>query len=113
MEKTILKFSLAISILGTLLLLILSNSLPQKKLEIKEINENLLNQKIKTQGIIEKITDKKTFKILSITDSTGKINILCECKNNIKQNQSIIVIGKIQEYQKTLQVSADKIILVR
>ncbi len=113
MEKTILKISLIISILGILFLLFLSNFLVPRELDIKEINKNLINQKIKVHGTILKIQDKKTLKILSIGDSTGKINVLCECKNNIKQNQSIVVIGKIQEYQQSLQISADKIMLAR
>lgn len=109
--ENLFKTSLIISIVGIFLLLFLANTLKPQLIKIEEINDKLLNKKIAIQGKIFKIEDKKTFQILSIKDETGKIDILCECKNETMENsQNIIVIGKVQEYQQYLQIQADKII---
>ena len=110
-EKRLLRISLIISLIGIFFLLFLAKNLEPKQINIKDINNNPLNQKVKIQGIILKIADKTTFKILSVADATGKIDILCECKNNQFQvNNTILVSGTLQDYKSNFQISADKII---
>jgi len=103
------KISLAFSILGILLLLFLSNILEPKQINIGEIDNSRLNKKVKVSGEIFKIQDKQDFKILSIKDSTGKIDVLYNCGDNLKQSLNITIVGKVQEYREYLQISADKI----
>ena len=107
--ENLLKISLIISVSGILLLLLLANILEPKLIDISEINSKMLNQKVKVSGFIFKIEDKETFQILSIADETEKIDVLCECKEELEKNQEIIVIGKVQEYQQSLQIQAEKI----
>ena len=110
-EKRLLRISLIISLIGIFFLLFLAKNLEPKQINIKEINDNLLNQKIKIHGTILRITDKTTFKILSVADATEKIDVLCECKNNQFQvNNTILVSGTLQDYKSNFQISADKII---
>ena len=104
------KLSLIISIAGIFLLLFLSNILEPKIININEINEKMLNQKVKISGSIFRIESKEDFQIISIVDETGKIEVLCECDSNLQENQNIEVIGRVQEYEKYLQIQADKII---
>jgi len=108
-QETLFKLSLAISIAGIFLLLLLSNILEPKLTKIKDITQKMLEEKVKIAGIITKVQDKETFKILSLKDDSSNIEVLCECKN-ISTNQSIEVIGGIQEYNGNLQIQADKII---
>ena len=113
-EKKLLRISLIISLIGIFFLLFLAKNLEPKQISIKDINNNLLNQKIKIHGTILEITDKETFKILSVADATGKIDILCECKNNqFHVNNTILVSGTVQDYKGNLQISADKIIIAK
>ncbi len=110
-QKTLLKISLTLSLLGIFLLLLLSNILEPKLTKISEINSEKLNQKTKIRGTIIKIDYKRTFQILSVKDSTGKIEVLVNSNNifQFQKNQKITVIGKIQDYKEKLQISADKI----
>ena len=105
--EPLLKVCLAISIIGIFLLLLLANLVPPKKVSLGEINDKMLNQKVKVNGTIFNIQDKVTFKILSIEDKTGRIDVLCECGNLTYQN--IEVEGTVKEYREYLQIQADKI----
>ncbi len=111
--KKLLKISLSISLIGILFLLFLSNNLSPKQINIKDINNKLLNQKVKVQGQVFNIRtyEDSNFQIISIKDTTGKIDTTLNNPINITNNQTIIVIGIIKEYNKTLQIQADKIIL--
>ena len=110
--KTLLKISFIISLTGILLLLFLANFLEPKEISIGEIDNKMLNKKVRIQGEIFRVEDKETFLILSVSDPTGKIDVLCNCKNSIDLNQNILAIGKIKEYKEYLQIQADKIIKV-
>lgn len=111
-KANVLPLCLIITLIGIFLLFLLT-TLPPKSLKINQINNKLLNKQIK---VIAKISDirsyeESNFQIISIKDSTGKINaIISNQILNLKSNQSIIIIGKITEYNHTLQITADKII---
>jgi len=111
--KLNLKTTLSISLIGILLLLFLSEFLSPKITNISDINNNLLNQKTQVQGQIFNIRtfEDSNFQIISIKDSTGKIDIILNKLVNITNNQNITVMGKVTEYNQTLQIQADKIII--
>ncbi len=111
--KLNLKTTLSISLIGIFLLLFLSEFFSPNLTNISNINNKLLNQKTQVQGQIFNIRtfEDSNFQIISIKDSTGKIDITLNNLINITNNQNITVIGKITEYNQTLQIQADKIIL--
>ena len=111
--KLNLKTTLSISLIGILLLLFLSEFISPKITNISDINNKLLNQKTQVQGQILSIRtfEDSNFQIISIKDSTGKINIILNNPINITNNQNITVIGTINQYNQTLQIQADKITL--
>lgn len=112
-NKILLKISLAISIIGILILLILANNTEPVNLKINQITNNYLDKKIQTQGKITSIRTYKdsNFQITTINDSTGKIDITSEI-TSLTKNQTISVIGTIKEYKNNLQIQADKINLL-
>lgn len=106
--------SIIISLFGILILLFLSEFLQPGLINIEQINDKMLNRKVLVQGTVFKVDNKETFQILSISDQTGKIDVLREYdeekSTEIKNQEKIIVIGRVKEYAEYLQISADKII---
>mgnify|MGYP001585078195 CR=1 FL=1 len=111
-EINFLKISLLISLIGILLLLLLSNILEPKLTNIEKINYKFIDKKVKVQGEIFNIKtyEDSDFQVISIKDETGKVDITSPLIN-VSLNQEIIVIGTVKEYKEYLQVQADKIIL--
>lgn len=113
-----LKLTLSLSLIGIMTLLILANTLEPKLTSIDKITEKYINKKIKIQGEIIEIKNyqnNKTlefFYVLTIYDETGRVDIIFNEKNllNLKTNQDIIVIGKVNQYKNNLQIQAEKII---
>ncbi len=110
MKINLLKISLSISLIGILLLLFLININP-KLINIEDINDKLLNEKVQVHGQIFNIRsyEDSNFQIISIKDKTGEIDITTSKILNISKDQNITIIGKITEYNDALQIQADKI----
>lgn len=107
----LLKTSLIISLIGIFILLLLSNILEPRLMDIKQINEKMLDRKVKVQGEIFNIKsyENSNFQIISIKDETGKIDVTADKILSLTNNQNIIVVGSVQEYKQYLQIRADKI----
>ena len=107
------QLSLIISIIGIFLLLLIIN---YQQPEVSTINQ-LTTKKINDQvSIIGQITNTKVFQnqftILNMQDSTGKINIICNCPK-INQNTTLKITGRLIKYQNQLEIQADKIQLAK
>ena len=114
MKLNLLQISLISSLFGIFILIILMN-LPLKQIKINQITTQDLNKQINIQGKIQSIKSFKesNFQIIALQDSTGEINITIDKILNLQKNQTIIVIGKITEYNKQLQIQANKISLIQ
>jgi hypothetical protein len=105
-EKSLLILSIIISLIGIIILIIISIQEP-RLIKITQINKNLLNQKIKTSGYVSRVTNFNDFQIITLNDSD--IEIINNHPKNLSKNQRIIVIGKIQEYKNRLQINSEKL----
>jgi hypothetical protein len=92
MEK-LFKIFLILSILGILLLLIISVSLPPKNVS-------------KYSELKGKIISLKVSGNFNVARLNNNITITCDCK--LRLNKTIIAEGRVQEYKGTLQINIEK-----
>jgi len=115
MKLNLLKINLVLSILGIFFLLILTNLLQPKLVNISNIDKNLLNKKIKINGEILNIKKYPSydFQIILVKDKTGEIRVIIDrIIPKIKKGHNITIIGIVQEYKKEIQIQAEKILLM-
>ena len=113
MKINTLPLCLTISLIGILILLFISITYQPKQIEIKNINNKLLNKQVKIQATIFNVHsfDDSEFQILSVKDKTGKIDITTDKILNLSNNQTITIIGKVTQYKEFLQIQANLISL--
>ena len=99
----LLKISLIISVTGIFFLLLLSILIQPK--QINNEKELKLNDYISVKGKIISIRNYDDFNVIKLDNN---ITLTCE-KCKLKQNQTIIAEGKVEEYEKQLQINAEKI----
>jgi len=98
--------------MGILLLLIILNQQPKfttiDKITLKDLNKN-----VKVQGEIVDIKNypDSNFQVISIKDETGEIDITTNQILNLTDSQTIIITGKITEYENNLQIQANKMLI--
>jgi|ETNmetMinimDraft_2_1059921.scaffolds.fasta_scaffold36013_1 DNA/RNA endonuclease YhcR with UshA esterase domain len=107
----LLQLSLVISLLGIFILIIFASTINPKQITIKEINNQLLNKQVKVSGQITNLRtfEESNFQLIDIKDDTGKITITTDKIINISKDQNLQIIGKVTEYNHTLQIQASKI----
>jgi len=107
------KLFLALSLIAIFILLFLSKTIEPKSLTVSDITSDNLNQLVKVTGKItsQKNYEGKNFQILILKNNTQTIQITSNAKNKLELNYSknYVVIGKVSEYNQTLQITADKI----
>ena len=101
-EKSLLKISFLISILGIFLLLLVS-FLTQPK-QVNHYSELKINNYVKTTGKIISINSYQDFLVIKLNNN---ITITCNC--NLKANQTVAVAGKVTKYKGNLQIEAEEI----
>jgi|TARA_B100000315_G_C14522195_1_gene562086 uncharacterized protein YdeI (BOF family) len=106
---SITKITLSISLLGIIILLILTNILPYPQIKIKDVTLNHLNKKLSTSGTITKIQNHKEFQIITITQNSFSIDILLDQKINLTRNQKIQIQGRLEKYKNKLQIRTETI----
>ena len=106
---------LILSLFGILILLFLSQTLQPEVKNISDITEKNLGEviKLKCQIMGAREYNNKTFQVLTIKDSTGTISAVMNADNQIIINKSknYSIIGKVQAYNRTLQISINKLFL--
>ena len=112
-DKTLLKISLLMAIIGLLSMLYLSDKLELKPITIILISTNMLDQNIKIRGSITNAVNLKKIQILEVQDHTGKIEVVLFDENiKLKKGEYIEVEGKVSKYKNKLQINAELIKLL-
>ena len=87
----LLHISFTITILGILILLLILNTSQPPLTKVNQLTTKQLNKQIQIQGEIINIQNQPTFQIITIQDSTGKINAILSPSSDIKINQRIFM----------------------
>ncbi|MDP2925662.1 MAG: OB-fold nucleic acid binding domain-containing protein [Nanoarchaeota archaeon] len=110
-NKLLLKLSFIFSIVGILILLIISNFNEPKPTKISDIKKDLVYKTIKINGEITSIKKQENRYVFQIKDSAGKIPIYFYSNKNLSINKgdNISITGKLSEYKDNFQLNANKI----
>lgn len=117
-NKTLLKISIAVSIVGIITLFIFTRYSLEKTVKIIEI-KNFLNQAIKVSGTVNSIRISRDGHVfIKLGDETGEINVVMfkgsntDVALNLEKGQKISVLGKVQEYKDQLEIIANSITIL-
>ena len=107
------KISFIIALLGILLLIILSQQIQPKVVDIKDVKNMSLYKQVAVIGEMITVSNYDEFQVILIQDDTGLIKVTSNSKEPInKTTDEILVIGKTDEYKGEIQIQANKIIIL-
>ena len=113
--EAIKKYLIIASLLGIILLLFLPKIIEPETKTISSITKENLNQIIKVQSKITSIREynNQTFQVLILRDETGTIEATANSKTGLKKeinlSKEYTIIGKVSEYNKTIQISINQL----
>lgn len=112
-EKDLFKISLLCSLVGILILLIISERIEAPSIKISEINKELIEKQVKISGNITSITQKPGILIFNVKDETGQIKVITFGEEvKLERNLAVEIEGIIKEYQGALEIEAKQIKLL-
>ncbi|MBS3090643.1 hypothetical protein J4433_02645 [Candidatus Pacearchaeota archaeon] len=104
----ITKIALITAVIGTAILLFLSQNLEPQIIQISKINSRMLEQYVKINGNITSLKHYESMMLLTINDGSGEITavIYNPDKNQNLTGKSVMVIGRVKEYKGKLEIEA-------
>jgi len=112
-ESKLFSICLVLSILGLFFLALYSETIELKETPIKDINYKLMDLRIKTSGIINRISETSGLYFINLKDNTSDIDVVVFKKENItiKKGISISVEGSVSEYENKTEIITKRITL--
>ena len=110
-ESTLLKISLICSILGILVLLVISNNLEVDEKTISELDESDIGSSVRLDGIVTNFQNRGAVILIDIAQLEEMQVVIFNANLTLNKGDYIEVIGKIDEYEGNQQLIADKIVL--
>ncbi len=113
-KKNILNISLTASLLGILLLLLISENLTAKQITVDSITRNHIDKDIVLVGSVSSINKHGDLTLLKIKDNTGKIDVVVFKSRDLslRYGDEIEVYGKVTLYNNKLEIIAKSIKLL-
>ena len=114
-EKTLFNISLVCALVGTLIILFISENKDISDSNIADISKNDLNKEMKIKGYITLSKNLLGILILNVQDNTGNITVVAFKEDediNLKTGQVIEVIGIVKEFKDSLEIEASKIRII-
>ena len=115
-EQTLLKTALIVSLLGLLILYLISGNIEIKEKNIEKITIDNKDEFVKLTGIVNKVIDTEKVTIMEITQPQQITVVLFKDENKtmpIQEGNEVEVIGKVDEYEGKLEIIADRLRIVR
>lgn len=115
-EKTLLKLALIVSLLGLLILFLISDNIKIKEKNIEKITIENKDEFVKLRGIVSKVIDTEKVTIMEITQPQQITVVLFKDENktmSIQQGNQVEIFGKVDEYEGKLEIIADRLRVVR
>ncbi len=115
-EKTLLKIALICSLLGLLVIYLISNNIEIKEKNIEKITLDNKDEFVKLRGIVSRVTDTEKVTIMEITQPQQITVVLFKNENKtmpIQQGNEVEIFGKVDEYEGKLEIIADRLRVIR
>jgi len=110
-DVTLLKISLISSLLGIMILLILSNKLEVNQGFISNIDQNEIGSGVTIEGVVSEIKQVNSTTIMTVAQLEEMMIVAFNSNITLDRGDYVEVTGKMQEYNGEKEIIADKIIL--
>ena len=105
------KISLSCSLVGIFIVLLLAETLDASIIEIKDINQRLLERNVKIVGTINSVYEGSDMLIINVEDGSGEIKVVLFNKGDfsLSKGDNIEIDGKVTEYEGELEINANSV----
>jgi len=114
-ESTLLKIALITSLLGLLILYLISDNIEIKEKNIEKITMENKDEFVKLRGVVSNLINSEKVMILEITQPQEITIVLFKNQNNtfnINKGNEVEIFGKVDEYNGKMEIIAERVRVV-
>ena len=111
-EKSLLKLALIISLVGLVLLFVISKNIEINDTTIEKITNEEIEGDVVIKGIVKEITERSGTTFIIITQQSEIEVIVFSNDVNLSKGDNVEIIGSVSEYQNQKEIIADKIEII-
>ena len=117
-ETNLISISLALSIIGIIILIFISDKIKVKEYQIKEImldqtlSKSLLEKEIQVKGVITNLKETSNSLLITISENKNNLKVIVYKKDKViklNKGQRIEVKGKLKTFEKEFEIEATEI----
>ena len=115
-EKNLLKIALICSVVGILILFIVSQNISVEEKTISRITIEDMDKKVKIKGFVEDVINTEKVVIINVVQPQNMDVVLFKEENetiDVKKDDLIEVVGKVEEYKGELEVIGQRVRVIR
>ena len=111
-EKDLLKVSLIFSLIGILLLFILTYEMKVNFYEINSLSKDNLDSAVRIKGVVESFAETPGLYLVNLKDDTGAITVVIfkDEPLNLQEGLELEVVGTVTEYNNKLEIILKEIV---
>jgi len=112
-EIVLLRVSLIFSLIGILILFMLTYELKVKLYEINSLSKDNIDDVVRVKGVIESFAETPGLYLITLSDNTGKMTVVIfkDEKIPLQKNLEIEIIGSVVEYKDKIEIIAKQIVI--
>ena len=112
-ERVLLRVSLIFSLIGILILFMLTYELKVKLYEINSLSKDNIDDVVRIKGIVESFAETPGLYLITLRDNTGKMTVVIfkDEKIPLQKNLEIEIIGSVVEYKDKIEIIAKQIVI--
>ncbi|MFA5142382.1 MAG: hypothetical protein WC471_05425 [Candidatus Woesearchaeota archaeon] len=108
-EKTLLKLAVVSSIIGLIILFVMSSFTQLDNTDISKLTSLDVDKTLKVTGIITKISQTEQTTMLEIAQHNRMPVLIFDTNLTLNKGDEVEIIGKAQDYNGELELIADRI----
>jgi|SRR3989344_1148210 len=111
-EKDLFGVSLTFSLIGILLIFVLTYEMKVDIYEINSLNKDNLDSVVRIKGAVESFAETPGLYLINIKDDTGMITVVIfkDEPLNLQEGLKLEIIGTVVEYDNKLEIIAKEIV---
>ncbi|PIU75935.1 hypothetical protein COS75_01310 [Candidatus Pacearchaeota archaeon CG06_land_8_20_14_3_00_35_12] len=109
----LLKIAFLATVIGILILAILSQNLEPKSISISKIDLKMLDNYVKISASIKEVIKTDSITILTIKDlaDNSEITAIMD-KGDVLKGENVEIIGRVIEYNESLEIEIEKLKII-
>ena len=103
-ERHLILISLVFSLIGLGILFVAAEKIELHTMKIRQVADEPLDAMVQVEGNVTNVMEKKDMMLVTVTDDSGKIELVFFEKTEVERGWNVRAVGKVSVYKSGRQI---------